>query len=833
MSKKVITFYDSEKQSHDFPIITPDYGTCSTASNTSAKVVICDDFSLFTGAEITVKFTNVPTTDTITLNVNNSGAKNVDFSACGNKPYDEIKANGCYGFVYDGTSWIYKGSGKGASKEELERLHYYGNKDIIQSDESYFTVNSTGETITGLTDTGKTQTELVIPYKINGKKITTLFSSSDGSSGPPVSILDGNDVITKVVIPKSVTTLGRGAFFNRSSLTSINIPNSVTSIGEGVFSSCSSLTSINITNSVTSIGYSAFVGCSSLTSINIPNSVTSIGAGAFYGCTNLKIYCEQGSYAETYAKENNIPVIYTDVKADSLVNNILDDTGTGSIHQKFDGNSTFDFTGKNPNATSLDPTLTGNINKGATGNYASSFGGKSAAMGKRSLAEGTTTIAKGNYSHAEGDNSVALGNDSHAEGYMTVSKGEQSHAEGIRTVSKGTSSHTEGYETESSGAYSHAEGEITKSTGEASHAEGFKTESAGLYSHAEGNNSKVLTSLPSSGSTGSSSNTGDNGQSGTTTDDNWNVDEHFGEAAHVEGADNIAIGFASHAEGVNNKAHGHYAHTEGIKNIAGLETKEGIILAPHAEGYNTTASGNYSHTEGYTTEASGSNSHAEGDQTVASGTSSHAEGHNTRASRDYSHSEGSDTVASGTSSHAEGGGTKASGDYSHAEGEGTIASKKNQHVQGKFNIEDTTNNYAHIIGNGSNIDLRSNAHTVDWNGNAWYAGDIKVGGNSYSDQNAKVLATKDYVDDAINASSSGEATNVSTVKTCTGDELISITSPAVGSIRYVSIAGTGDNVSITPGLYFYLDSWKKVAIEDTAIISNEFVSGGDSTSINN
>lgn len=434
-----------------------------------------------------------------------------------------------------------------------------------------------------------------------------------------------------------------------------------------------------------------------------------------------------------------------DYSLSSLVNNILDDTGTGSIHQKFDGDGTFDFTGKNPNATSLDPTLTGNINKGATGNYASSFGGKSAAMGKRSLAEGTTTIAKGNYSHVEGDNSVALGNDSHAEGYMTVSKGEQSHAEGIRTVSKGTSSHTEGYETESSGAYSHAEGEITKSTGEASHTEGFKTESAGLYSHAEGNNSKVLTSLPSN-STDSSSDTGDNGQSGTTTDDNWNVDEHFGEAAHVEGADNVAIGFASHAEGVNNKAHGHYAHTEGIKNIAGLETEKGIILAPHAEGYNTKAFGNYSHSEGYTTEASGSNSHAEGDQTVASGASSHAEGHNTNASSDYSHSEGSDTIASGASSHAEGGGTKASGDYSHTEGEGTIASKRNQHVQGKFNIEDTTNNYAHIVGNGSNIDLRSNAHTVDWNGNAWYAGDIKVGGNSYSDENAKTLATQDYVD---------------------------------------------------------------------------------------
>ena len=57
---------------------------------------------------------------------------------------------------------------------ELERLQYYGDKDIIPSSESYFVVNSTGETITGLTDTGKTQTELVIPDKINGVKITRI-----------------------------------------------------------------------------------------------------------------------------------------------------------------------------------------------------------------------------------------------------------------------------------------------------------------------------------------------------------------------------------------------------------------------------------------------------------------------------------------------------------------------------------------------------------------------------------------------------------------------------------------------------------------------------------
>ena len=75
----------------------------------------------------------------------------------------------------------------------------------------------------------------------------------------------------------------------------------------------------------------------------------------------------------------------------------------------------------------------------------------------------------------------------------------------------------------------------------------------------------------------------------------------------------------------------------------------------------------------------------------------------------------------------------ASGTNSHAEGYKTTARGKYQHVQGKFNIEDTQSEYAHIVGNGyredeydANGELikqnRSNAHTLDWDGNAWYSG---------------------------------------------------------------------------------------------------------------
>ena len=66
---------------------------------------------------------------------------------------------------------------------------------------------------------------------------------------------------------------------------------------------------VTIPDGVTSIGDSAFEGCSNLTSITIPDGVTSIWYSAFWGCENLTIHAPAGSYAEQYAKENNIPFV--------------------------------------------------------------------------------------------------------------------------------------------------------------------------------------------------------------------------------------------------------------------------------------------------------------------------------------------------------------------------------------------------------------------------------------------------------------------------------------------------------------------------------------------
>ena len=75
--------------------------------------------------------------------------------------------------------------------------------------------------------------------------------------------------------------------FRNQNIKSYVIPSSVTSIGKGAFSFCDSLSEIVIPSSVTSIGDSAFSRCDSLSEIVIPSSVTSIGDCAFCSCDSL------------------------------------------------------------------------------------------------------------------------------------------------------------------------------------------------------------------------------------------------------------------------------------------------------------------------------------------------------------------------------------------------------------------------------------------------------------------------------------------------------------------------------------------------------------------
>lgn len=206
----------------------------------------------------------------------------------------------------------------------------------------------------------------------------------------------------------------------------------------------------------------------------------------------------------------------------------------------------------------------------------------------------------------------------------------------------------------------------------------------------------------------------------------------------------------------------------------GWQSKEGV----GAEIFNTLrniASGDYSHAEGHYTTASGDDSHAEGYYTTASEESSHAEGYFATASGYNSHAEGHFATASGIYSHAEGYYTTASGESSHAEGEGTVTSGKAQHVQGRYNVVDETSQdyegyrkYAHIVGNGRG-GILSNAHTLDWNGVAWYQGRPQFGGNAQDDGAQTVMGNGDK--EIVLASPNGNLWGI----TVTDDGVLTVT----------------------------------------------------------
>ncbi len=113
--------------------------------------------------------------------------------------------------------------------------------------------------------------------------------------------------------------------------------------------------------------------------------------------------------------------------------------------------------------------------------------------------------------------------------------------------------------------------------------------------------------------------------------------------------------------------------------------------------------------------------------------SCHVEGYGNTGSL-FSHAEGIGTTALGYAAHVEGSKASAIGDVSHAEGQGTIASSSNQHTQGRYNLPDTAGQYAHIVGNGNSDTNRSNAYTLDWEGNGRFAGKVYA-------ENNKELAT--------------------------------------------------------------------------------------------
>ncbi len=120
---------------------------------------------------------------------------------------------------------------------------------------------------------------------------------------------DGNRshtaIITSVTLPEGLTEIGPYTFSGCDSLQEITIPKSVRKIGGNAFSR-SGLRHIVVLESVQEIGAYAFAICRGLKTIVLPKSLCMIGRDICYKSPAAVICAPAGSYAENYAKNNQI-----------------------------------------------------------------------------------------------------------------------------------------------------------------------------------------------------------------------------------------------------------------------------------------------------------------------------------------------------------------------------------------------------------------------------------------------------------------------------------------------------------------------------------------------
>ncbi len=159
---------------------------------------------------------------------------------------------------------------------------------------------------------------VVIPEQIGKKKIVAI---------EPMAFFA--TPITSVVIPESIQFIGTGAFCRCAGLADENgfvivrqvlysyfgqenhvrIPDGVKTVSQYVFYENQQLISVTVPEGVEAIEEKTFYYDVNLEALYLPQSLRSMEISSVCGCEKLTIHAPAGSYAETYAKENNIPFV--------------------------------------------------------------------------------------------------------------------------------------------------------------------------------------------------------------------------------------------------------------------------------------------------------------------------------------------------------------------------------------------------------------------------------------------------------------------------------------------------------------------------------------------
>ncbi len=116
------------------------------------------------------------------------------------------------------------------------------------------------------------------------------------------SLLKYNGSREIVTVPLDVRVIS-AAFMGNETVTKVILPDTVTHLTSDAFTGCTALTSISFGKRLEVVESAAFSGCAALEEVTFPASIKAIDKNAFAGCTALTtVKGRKGSAAESYAR---------------------------------------------------------------------------------------------------------------------------------------------------------------------------------------------------------------------------------------------------------------------------------------------------------------------------------------------------------------------------------------------------------------------------------------------------------------------------------------------------------------------------------------------------
>ncbi|MBO7567774.1 MAG: leucine-rich repeat domain-containing protein [Bacteroidales bacterium] len=135
----------------------------------------------------------------------------------------------------------------------------------------------------------------------------------------PPNALYENDYIHSIIIPKSVVSIGKYAFYYCNNIESFYIPENVQEIGKCAFYKCAKLVSINIPQKVKVIGNCAFFKCYNLKTIDL--DITN----PYFRFSDNVLYALNASYFKTFAANTEMTIYNVLKNADTIIDAVFED----------------------------------------------------------------------------------------------------------------------------------------------------------------------------------------------------------------------------------------------------------------------------------------------------------------------------------------------------------------------------------------------------------------------------------------------------------------------------------------------------------------------------